>query len=243
MPLGRNDAASKDRGNSFAKRRVSWIGNRFKNVCSNVTAAVLLHARKPGHSNELKRIFDVMVATALLALISPFMAVVAIGVKLDSPGPILFLQRRCGRSGKPFCIYKFRTMTVLEDGPVVAQAKRNDPRVTRIGRLLRRTSVDELPQLINVIRGEMSLVGPRPHALAHDEHYGRLIPNYHVRYAVLPGITGWAQVNGFRGETRSVEEMSQRVKCDLEYIDRCSVWLDIWILVRTPLRAFHKMAY
>ncbi|QGM44438.1 sugar transferase [Methylocystis heyeri] len=192
---------------------------------------------------ETKRAFDVALATLLLALSAPLLLVVAVAIKLDSHGPVLFTQRRRGLNGEPFFIFKFRTMKVLEDGPVVRQATRNDPRVTRLGRILRRSSMDELPQLLNVIRGEMSLVGPRPHALAHDEIYGKIVENYHVRYGVLPGITGWAQVNGLRGETRTVEEMSERVRLDVEYIERRCISMDIWILLQTPLRAFHKMAY
>jgi undecaprenyl-phosphate galactose phosphotransferase/putative colanic acid biosynthesis UDP-glucose lipid carrier transferase len=145
----------------------------------------------------------------------------------------MFRQRRCGFNGREFTIYKFRSMTVLEDGTTIRQARPNDDRVTWLGRALRATSIDELPQLINVLRGEMSLVGPRPHALAHDTEYGRLIANYAYRHHVKPGITGWAQVNGFRGETAQLELMNQRIDLDLWYINNWSVWLDLRIMLRT----------
>ena len=154
-------------------------------------------------------------------------------IKLDSDGPVIFRQRRRGFNGREFAIYKFRTMTVLEDGSTVRQARRDDARVTWLGRLLRATSIDELPQLINVLRGHMSLVGPRPHAIAHDDGYTKLIANYAFRQHVKPGLTGWAQVNGFRGETAQLELMEQRVDCDLWYIKNWSFWLDLKIIART----------
>jgi lipopolysaccharide/colanic/teichoic acid biosynthesis glycosyltransferase len=143
---------------------------------------------------------------------------VALAVRLDSRGPILFRQNRNGFNGRPFRIYKFRSMTVMEDGAVVTQAKRDDARVTRVGRFLRRSSLDELPQLLNVLKGDMSLVGPRPHALAHDDHYSGLLAEYAFRHHVKPGITGWAQVNGFRGETPTIDLMKRRIDLDLQYI-------------------------
>jgi putative colanic acid biosynthesis UDP-glucose lipid carrier transferase len=152
---------------------------------------------------------------------------------LDSRGPALFRQTRTGLNGRQFRIYKFRTMTVQEDGAVIRQATQGDARVTQIGRMLRKTSLDELPQLINVIRGEMSLVGPRPHALAHDKYYGREIPAYERRFAVKPGITGWAQVNGARGETATVADMQRRVDLDLWYVEHRSLALDLKILAWT----------
>jgi exopolysaccharide biosynthesis polyprenyl glycosylphosphotransferase len=158
---------------------------------------------------------------------------VALAVRLDSPGPILFRQSRNGFNGRPFRIYKFRSMTVLEDGPVVTQATRQDSRVTRVGRFLRRSSLDELPQLFNVLKGDMSLVGPRPHAIAHDDQYTQLVAKYAFRHHVKPGITGWAQVHGLRGETPSVELMRRRVDLDLQYIANYSLILDLRILVRT----------
>jgi undecaprenyl-phosphate galactose phosphotransferase/putative colanic acid biosynthesis UDP-glucose lipid carrier transferase len=180
-----------------------------------------------------KRLFDVLVSAVILILLVPVLLVVCVAIKLDSRGPAIFRQRRKGFNGKEFIIYKFRTMTVMENGSKILQACKRDSRVTRLGRLLRRSSIDELPQLINVLRGEMSLVGPRPHAVAHDEEYGSLIPTYAFRHHVKPGITGWAQVHGFRGETRSLELMKRRIELDLWYINNWSVALDTQILVRT----------
>jgi exopolysaccharide biosynthesis polyprenyl glycosylphosphotransferase len=168
----------------------------------------------------------------LLACI-PLLAAAAVAIKFDSPGPIIFRQRRNGFNGKVFVIYKFRSMTVLEDGPAIVQASKGDRRTTRIGKFLRQSSVDELPQLLNVIKGDMSLVGPRPHALAHDDKYGQQIANYAFRHHVKPGITGWAQVNGYRGETRRVEHMAKRIELDLWYINNWSIVLDLKILLRT----------
>jgi exopolysaccharide biosynthesis polyprenyl glycosylphosphotransferase len=176
---------------------------------------------------------DVTLATATLVVLLPLLAAVSAAIKLDSRGPVMFRQRRKGFNGNEFAIYKFRTMTVLEDGAVVPQARQGDERVTRLGRLLRATSIDELPQLINVLRGDMSLVGPRPHALAHDDKYSDLIGNYAFRHNVKPGITGWAQVNGLRGETAKLELMQKRLDLDLWYINNWSMWLDMWIILRT----------
>ena len=154
-------------------------------------------------------------------------------IKLDSKGPVLFTQTRNGFNGRSFRIFKFRTMRVLEDGPQIRQATRNDPRVTDVGRWLRRTSIDELPQLFNVLGGSMSLVGPRPHAVAHNTEYERIVANYAFRYHVKPGISGWAQVNGFRGETSTVNLMEKRVEADLWYVSNWSFWLDVRILWKT----------
>ena len=169
----------------------------------------------------------------MLLTLLPLMLVTALLIKLDSRGPALFLQERNGFNGRTFRIFKFRTMHAAEDGPAVKQATRNDPRVTRLGRWLRRSSIDELPQLLNVIRGEMSLVGPRPHATCHNSEYEKVIANYAFRHHVKPGLTGWAQVNGHRGETRQVEQMRQRVEHDLWYINNWSPWLDLKIIGRT----------
>jgi undecaprenyl-phosphate galactose phosphotransferase/putative colanic acid biosynthesis UDP-glucose lipid carrier transferase len=158
---------------------------------------------------------------------------VALIIKIDSRGPVFFRQLRTGYSGRTFRIYKFRTMKVLEDGDVIPQAQKNDARVTRSGRWLRRTSIDELPQLINVLLGDMSVVGPRPHALAHDVEYDKLINDYGLRYQVKPGITGWAQIKGYRGETATVDLMMSRVECDLWYIANWSLMLDIRTLIKT----------
>ena len=174
-----------------------------------------------------------MLASLILALIAPLMAVIAAGVKLSSPGPVLFKQRRYGLDGRKIVVYKFRTMTVAEDGDVVRQATRNDSRVTRFGAFLRRTSLDELPQFINVLQGRMSVVGPRPHAVAHNEMYRKLIKSYMVRHKVRPGITGWAQVNGCRGETESLEKMKARIEYDLDYLRQWSLRLDLAIIWRT----------
>jgi putative colanic acid biosysnthesis UDP-glucose lipid carrier transferase len=181
----------------------------------------------------LKRATDIAYGLAALVVAAPVMALIAIAVKLSSPGPILFRQRRYGLNGEEITVYKFRSMRVCEDGPVVAQATRRDPRVTPIGRILRRTSLDELPQIFNVLQGKMSVVGPRPHAVAHNELYRHLISGYMLRHKVRPGITGLAQVNGLRGETETVDKMRERVKYDLEYLSHWSPWLDIRIILKT----------
>jgi Undecaprenyl-phosphate glucose phosphotransferase len=193
----------------------------------------------------LKRIEDVVLSALLLLLFLPLMAIVALLIKLDSKGPVLFRQLRFGFNNHPVLIYKFRSMHVAaEDDPAVRQAQKADSRVTRIGRWLRRTSLDELPQLFNVLKGDMSLVGPRPHAVAHNEYYATCIDRYLHRHRVKPGITGWAQIHGLRGETPNVEAMHERVRHDLFYIENWSVWLDLWILVRTLAVGFvHPNAY
>ena len=181
----------------------------------------------------LKRASDIVLASTGLILLAPVMAVIGLGVKRSSPGPIIFRQRRYGLDGRPITVFKFRTMSVVENGEHIAQATRNDPRVTRFGAFLRRTSLDELPQLINVLRGTMSMVGPRPHAVAHNELYRRLIKGYMVRHKVKPGITGWAQVNGCRGETDSVDKMQKRIEFDLEYLRRWTLGFDLLIVFKT----------
>ncbi|HWA92684.1 MAG TPA: sugar transferase [Rhizomicrobium sp.] len=182
----------------------------------------------------LKRGLDLAIALPLLVLTAPLLLVLAFWIRLDSKGPALFRQQRLGLGGRPFGILKFRTMNVVEDGERVVQAVRNDARITRAGRLLRAASLDELPQLFNVIKGEMSLVGPRPHAVAHDALYASLIPDYNRRQDVKPGVTGWAQVNGYRGGTPTVDLMQKRVEHDLWYAAHGSIALDLWILLRTP---------
>lgn len=190
-------------------------------------------------TNELvKRVSDVVLASIILVLISPVMLALAIGVKLSSPGPIVFKQRRNGLDGNEIIVYKFRSMNAMDNGPVVLQAKPNDPRLTRFGAFIRRTSLDELPQFINVLQGRMSIVGPRPHAVAHNEEYRQLIKAYMVRHKVKPGITGWAQVNGHRGETETIEKMQARVEYDLEYLRNWSLALDLQIIIRTIRVAF-----
>lgn len=192
----------------------------------------------------LKRSFDAVASALLLLLFFPVLALIACALRIESGGPVLFRQRRGGLGGQPFLVVKFRTMKVLEDGPKLTQATRDDPRVTRLGGFLRRTSLDELPQLWNVLRGDMSLVGPRPHALVHDEHYARLISRYPLRHQVRPGITGLAQVGGLRGETTTLEAMADRVEADIEYIENWTFWGDIRILLATArLVFFDRSAY
>ncbi|MBE7243538.1 MAG: exopolysaccharide biosynthesis polyprenyl glycosylphosphotransferase [Actinomycetospora chiangmaiensis] len=190
--------------------------------------------RRPLNLGEvvLKRALDLTVATIALIALSPLLALIALAIKLDSPGPVFFRQKRYGFNQQPFGVYKFRSMRT-ETNAVFRQATRNDSRITRVGAILRRTNLDELPQLLNVLRGEMSLVGPRPHALAHDRSFERRIALYARRHNVRPGITGWAQVNGFRGETLTDLDMERRVACDLHYIDNWSVWFDIQIMIQT----------
>ncbi|MES2834798.1 MAG: exopolysaccharide biosynthesis polyprenyl glycosylphosphotransferase [Pseudomonadota bacterium] len=215
----------------------------------SAAAMVMSEQRQPypGHGwlhRAAKRTLDVVIAaTALIVLVPAFFAI-AVLVRLDSPGPILFRQRRTGLNGRVFRILKFRTMSVVEDGDAVSHARRNDPRVTRLGDFLRKSSLDEMPQLINVILGHMSLVGPRPHALAHDAQYSALLPHYAQRFAVRPGLTGLAQVKGFRGEIRQLDCMAQRVEADVEYVKTWSIRHDIVILFQTiPLILRRVNAY
>jgi Undecaprenyl-phosphate glucose phosphotransferase len=181
----------------------------------------------------IKRVFDIVFSSLALLMLAPTMLIAAIVIKLDSRGPVFFSQLRNGFNTKEFWIFKFRTMKVMEQGAAVKQAARNDRRVTRVGRWLRRTSIDELPQFLNVLRGEMSLVGPRPHATVHNNEYEKLIWKYAFRHHVKPGITGWAQIHGLRGETATVDLMEKRVELDLWYINNWSLWLDIKILMKT----------
>ena len=184
-----------------------------------------------------KRALDVAVALLALLFLAPLFLVVAFAIALESEGPILFKQRRTGLDGRPFKVLKFRTMRVMEDGGVVQQARRDDARITRVGYFLRRSSIDELPQLLNVLRGDMSLVGPRPHALAHDEHFAALAPGYAERFRARPGITGLAQVRGLRGEIRTTDQIVARTAADNEYIARWSLGMDLWILLKTAVVA------
>jgi putative colanic acid biosynthesis UDP-glucose lipid carrier transferase len=188
-----------------------------------------------GISGWVKRLEDLVLASLILLSVSPILLLIALAVKLSSAGPIIFKQRRYGLDGHEIVVYKFRTMKVCEDGAQVPQATQNDHRVTAFGRFLRRTSLDELPQFLNVLQGTMSIVGPRPHAVAHNEYYRRLIPGYMLRHKVRPGLTGWAQVNGWRGETETLDKMEKRVEFDLDYLRRWSlgfdlkiIWLTIW---------------
>ena len=201
----------------------------------------LQRAPLSGAQRFVKRITDVVLASLVLLFFLPIMVMAAIAIKLDSPGDsVIFRQIRKGFNGKHFVILKFRTMTVQENGPNVVQAARNDSRVTMIGKLLRSSSIDELPQLWNVLRGDMSLIGPRPHALAHDNHFETLLSDYAFRHHVKPGITGWAQCNGARGATPTVEHIAERVKLDLWYINNWSLWLDLLILIKTVFEVLRK---
>jgi putative colanic acid biosynthesis UDP-glucose lipid carrier transferase len=199
--------------------------------------AIALPERRalPRNSELPKRLLDIAVAFALLILLLPLLTLTAIAVALDSKGPVLFAQRRTGRGGRTFAILKFRSMHVMENGTEIVQAAKGDARVTRVGRIIRKLSIDELPQLVNVLAGEMSLVGPRPHALAHDTYYGEHIANYRGRFTVKPGITGWAQVNGSRGATPTLAIMQNRVNFDVWYARHASFLLDLKILAATPL--------
>ncbi len=192
----------------------------------------------------MKAVEDFALALGLIVIAAPLMALIALAIRLDGPGPVFFRQRRHGLNHRVIEVLKFRTMRVMEDGAAVKQATKDDPRITRVGKWLRRTSLDELPQLINILKGEMSLVGPRPHALVHNEFYGDMLERYANRHQVKPGLTGWAQISGFRGETRAAEDMQRRVEHDLHYIDHWSIWLDLKILLLTPLYGLtHRKAY
>jgi putative colanic acid biosynthesis UDP-glucose lipid carrier transferase len=191
-----------------------------------------------GYRGVTKRLTDIGLSVVILLLFLPLLLLIAVLVKISSPGPVIFKQRRYGLDGREIAVYKFRTMNVTEDGEQIRQASKTDSRITRIGGILRRTSMDELPQLINVLQGRMSLVGPRPHAVAHNEEYRKLIKGYMVRHKVLPGITGLAQVNGCRGETSQLEEMEARVNYDLDYLRHWTPMLDIKIILLTAIKVF-----
>ncbi len=186
-----------------------------------------------GINGLLKRFVDLVIAIAALVLLLPLMLVIAALIRLESPGPVIFRQRRYGLDGAEIVVYKFRSMRVCEDGQAITQARLTDPRITRSGRWLRRASLDELPQFVNVLQGRMSVVGPRPHAVAHNEQYRKLISGYMVRHKVRPGITGWAQINGLRGETANLDKMKARIEFDLDYLRNWSIGLDLLIIVRT----------
>jgi exopolysaccharide biosynthesis polyprenyl glycosylphosphotransferase len=208
--------------------------------------ASLQLTRRPLTRREIiqKRLFDLVSAAAALLVSTPLLILVALLIKLDSPGPIFFVQRRFGFNQQPFRIIKFRSMRTLDDGIAIQQARPDDPRLTRIGSWLRRWNIDEIPQLFNVLTGDMSLVGPRPHALSHDREYERRISLYARRHNMKPGITGWAQIHGLRGETDTDEKMRKRVEYDLFYIDNWSLWLDLKIIARTVLsRTSYQNAY
>jgi exopolysaccharide biosynthesis polyprenyl glycosylphosphotransferase len=221
---------------AFLRHGLSEIGNRI--------AVDVQKAPMTGIGRAIKRAMDVVLSAALIVFFAPLLIGIATAVKWDSAGPVFFRQRRNGYQGRPFRIMKFRTMTVMEDGDIPNQVCKDDDRVTRVGRLLRKYSLDELPQLLNVLTGEMSLIGPRPHPLALDAFYSKLIENYEIRQHVKPGITGWAQVNGLRGETQTLDLMYRRIEFDCWYAKNCSVILDIRILARTVLEVLRpRTAY
>lgn len=211
---------------------ISIIQGRLQDM-NGVPVVGICETPFTGTNALAKRISDIILASIILVLISPLLLAIAIGVKLSSPGPAIFRQKRNGLDGGEITVYKFRSMRSMDNGPVVAQATKGDPRITRFGAFLRKSSLDELPQFFNVLQGRMSIVGPRPHAVAHNELYRELIRAYMVRHKVKPGITGWAQVNGLRGETETVEKMKARVEYDLEYLRNWSIGLDLQIIVRT----------
>ncbi|WP_456661764.1 exopolysaccharide biosynthesis polyprenyl glycosylphosphotransferase [Bradyrhizobium sp. LB13.1] len=202
--------------------------------------AELRRAALSWRERAVKRAFDLVGAALALIAFAPIMGLTAILIKATSRGPVLFRQTRNGFNGSAFRIFKFRTMRVLEDGPTIVQASKNDPRVTGFGKWLRKTSIDELPQIFNVLLGDMSLVGPRPHAAAHNSEYEQIIGQYAFRHHVKPGITGWAQVNGYRGETSALELMEKRVEYDLWYINNWGLLLDLSILLRTIVVTFAR---
>lgn len=205
----------------------------------------LSHSPVTGMTRLIKALEDRLLASIIIILISPLMALIALAIKLTSPGPVLFKQKRHGWNGEVINVYKFRSMVVhQETGGRVTQAARSDARITALGGFLRRTSLDELPQFINVLQGRMSIVGPRPHAVEHNEHYKEKVPRYMLRHKVKPGITGWAQIHGFRGETDTLEKMEKRVEYDLYYIEHMSIWLDLKIILMTIFKGFiHRNAY
>jgi Undecaprenyl-phosphate glucose phosphotransferase len=210
--------------------------NHHAALLGGVPVITLRGSRVEGHAGVAKAIEDRLLAIVLLILLAPLMVLLAVGVKLSSPGPVIYRQKRHGLGGKEFEVWKFRSMHVhAEQRGTVTQATRTDHRVTRFGRFLRSSSLDELPQLFNVLKGDMSVVGPRPHAVEHNKKFGERLNGYMQRNGVKPGITGLAQVKGFRGETDTLEKMSRRVECDIQYIKTWSVWLDLLILIRTPL--------
>ncbi len=222
---------------------ISIIQGRLQDV-NGVPVVGICETPFTGTNELVKRISDIVLSSIILLLISPILAILAIGVKLSSPGPVIFKQKRNGLDGEEIVVYKFRSMRAMDNGTVVKQATKDDPRITKFGAFIRRTSLDELPQFINVLQGRMSIVGPRPHAVAHNEQYRKLIKAYMVRHKVKPGITGWAQINGYRGETETIEKMQARVEYDLEYLRNWSLGLDLQIIIRTiRLVLFDRNAY
>jgi putative colanic acid biosynthesis UDP-glucose lipid carrier transferase len=222
---------------------ISIIQGRLQDL-NGVPVVGICETPFTGTNDLVKRVSDIVLGSVILLLITPVLIAIAIGVKLSSPGPVIFRQRRNGLDGSEIVVYKFRSMRTQDDGAVVRQATKDDPRITPFGAFIRRTSLDELPQFINVLQGRMSIVGPRPHAVAHNEQYRQMIKAYMVRHKVKPGITGWAQVNGHRGETETVEKMRSRVEYDLEYLRNWSLGLDLKIIVATiRVLFFDRHAY
>ncbi|WP_375167916.1 undecaprenyl-phosphate glucose phosphotransferase [Klebsiella pneumoniae] len=251
-------------------RRISPLIRTFLKSLTNTTCSVMLipdtltlnilHSRTEevngvpvvplfdtplnGINMVIKRVEDIILSLLILILISPILILISCVIKCTSKGPVLFKQIRYGMDGKPIKVWKFRSMTVMENGTVIKQATKDDIRITPVGKFLRRTSLDELPQFFNVLFGGMSIVGPRPHAVAHNELYRDLIEGYMLRHKVKPGITGWAQINGWRGETDTIEKMEKRIEYDLEYIREWSIWFDLKIVFLTIFKGFiHKTAY
>ena len=216
---------------------ISIIQGRLQDM-NGVPVVGLCETPFTGTNQLVKRLSDLVLASIILVLIAPVLLVLALGVRLSSPGPAIFRQRRNGLDGDEIVVYKFRSMRALDNGPVVQQAVKGDPRITPFGAFIRRTSLDELPQFINVLQGRMSIVGPRPHAVAHNELYRQLIKAYMVRHKVKPGITGWAQIHGHRGETDTIEKMQARVEYDLEYLRNWTLGLDLQIIARTVKLVF-----
>ena len=239
----------------FLREQVKWLPVSVKLLPDSQIRALTSYAssgrqrvlsieiqRAPLSATErlVKRVVDFVLALIALIFFVPIIMLTALAIKLDGPGPVIFKQHRRGFNGRKFIMYKFRTMTVLENGSSVTQATRDDPRVTKVGKLLRSSSIDELPQLFNVLRGDMSLIGPRPHALAHDNYFEKVLEDYAFRHHVKPGLTGWAQVHGLRGATPTLDLISRRVKMDLWYINNWSLWLDLQILIKTFFEVIRK---
>ncbi|MGO4743603.1 undecaprenyl-phosphate glucose phosphotransferase [Serratia quinivorans] len=211
---------------------------------NGVSVIPLFDSPMSGVNAIIKQIEDFTLALFIILFISPILLIIACLIKLTSPGPVIFKQKRYGIDGKAINVWKFRSMSVMENGEQVVQATKGDSRITSLGAFLRRTSLDELPQFFNVLKGDMSIVGPRPHAIAHNEQYRKLIRGYMLRHKMKPGITGWAQINGWRGETDTLDKMEKRVEFDLEYIRNWSVWFDLRIIFLTVFKGFvHKAAY
>lgn len=219
------------------------VNSRTKDV-SGIPVISVYDSPMDENGHVLKRLEDIIAASIILCIVSIPMLLIAAAIKLTSPGPVIFRQRRYGLSGEEIWVWKFRTMTVCEDGSYIRQARHGDTRVTRLGAFLRRTSLDELPQFFNVLQGSMSVVGPRPHAVAHNEEYRATIDGYMLRHLVKPGITGWAQINGWRGETDTLDKMEHRIEHDLYYIRNWSLRLDLFIILMTVFKGFiSKKAY